>query len=277
MVALNPKYVDVITMPDGSVARGCKIDDVKVGARFPVYEEAMPIHPRSDWGDLIKDNVSLERLIQWTHDQSQEGTCASNATAAVLETASQITVGQRATMMMSPISIYRWIASGPNTGSNIGDNLVQLQKTGMLPVDTPENRAKLKAMGLDENHVLKHTGYYQKFPTGWEDTAAFFRGVEAYEITSFDGIISALLDDFPVVYGRSGHAIIGVTPVYKNGVWYVKYGNSWGKWGEVGENNLQMFGHDSESFLSRQIPSYRAWALRTIFLTDQLIALATAA
>lgn len=277
MVALNPKYVDVLTMPDGTVARGCKIDNVKVGSRFPVYEEAMPIHPRSDWGDLIKDNVSLERLIQWTHDQSQEGTCASNATAAVLETASQITVGQRATMMMSPISIYRWIASGPNTGSNIGDNLVQLQKTGMLPVDTPENRAKLKVMGLNESHVLKHTGYYQKFPEGWEDTAAFFRGVEAYEITSFDGIISALLDDFPVVYGRSGHAIIGVTPVYKNGVWYVKYGNSWGKWGEVGENNLQMFGHDSESFLSRQIPSYRAWALRTIFLTDQLIALATAA
>lgn len=277
MVAINPKFIDVVTLPDGSVARGCCIDDVKVGSRFPVYEEAMPLHPRSEWMDLLKDNVSLERLIQWIHDQNPEGTCASNATAAVFETASQITVGPLGTMMMSPISIYRWIASGPNTGSNIGDNLVQLQKTGMLPVDTPENRAKLTKMGLNPNHVLKHTGYYQKFPEGWEDTAAFFQGVEAYEITSFDGIISALLDDFPVVYGRSGHAIIGVTPVYQNGVWMVKYGNSWGKWGDVGENKLQMFGYDTERFLASQIPSYRAWALRTIKLSDQLIALATAA
>lgn len=277
MSTLNPKYVDVITMPDGTVARGCRVDEAKVGSRFPVFEEAMPIHPRSDWMDLLKDNASLERLVRWIHDQNPEGTCASNATAAVFETASQITVGPLATMKMSPISIYRWIASGPNTGSNIGDNLVQLQKTGMLPVDTPENRAKLKAMGLNENHVLKHTGYYQKFPEGWEETAAYFQGVEAYEIVSFEGIISALLDDFPVVYGRSGHAIAGVTPVYKDGKWYVKYGNSWGEWGERGDNNLQMFGYDSESFLAPQIRGYRAWALRTIKLTNKLLSIAVAA
>jgi hypothetical protein len=277
MIAMDPRYIDVVSLPDGTMARGCRPDGAVVGSRFPVYEDAMPLHPRSDWVDLIKDNVSLERLIQWVHNQNPEGTCASNAACAVWETASQITVGPLATMMMSPISIYRWIASGPNTGSVIGDNLTQLQKTGCLPVDTPENRAKLTKMGLNPNHVLKHTGYYQKFPEGWEDTAAYFQGVEAYEIRSFDGIISALIDDFPVVYGRSGHAITGVTPVFKNGVWYVKYANSWGQWGEVGENKIQMFGYDSERFLSSQVPSYKAWALRTIKLSDKLLSLALSA
>lgn len=276
MITFDPRFVDVVTGPDGSPLRDCLTDDAKVGSRGPVYEEAQRVHPRSDWGDLLKDNVSLERLIQWIHDQNPEGTCASNASACVFEAASRLSVGQNATMMMSPISVYRWIAPNGDAGSNIGDNLEQARKVGFLPVDTPENRAKLKAMGLNENHVLKHTGYSQRFPDGWKETAAYFQPDEAYEITTFDGIISAMLDDFPVVYGRSGHAIAGVTPIYRNGVWYVKYANSWGKWGEVGENNLQMFGYDSESFLSNQVRYYKAWACRTIKLSDKLLSLATA-
>lgn len=274
---LDSRFVDVITGTSGGPLQGCLQDDAKCGNRFPVFEEAQRVHPRSDWMDLLKENVSLERLIQWTHDQNPEGTCASNASACVCETASRLTVGARATMMMSPISVYRWIANNADEGSNIGDNLVQASKVGFLPVDTPENRATLKAIGLNENHVLKHTGYSQKFPTDWKETAAYFQPEEAYEIISFDGIISALLDDFPVVYGRSSHAIAGMTPVYKDGKWYVKYANSWGKWGEVGENGLQMFGYDSESFLSSQVKYYKAWACRTIKLSDKLLSLATGA
>ena len=276
MSAHDLQFVDVITGPSGSPLRDCLPDEAKVGSRFPVFEDTQRVHPRSDWMDLLKENVSLERLIKWTHNQNPEGTCAANASALVYEVGSTLTVGVGATMMMSPISVYRWIAPGPDSGSNIGDNLVQARKVGFLPVDTPENRATLQKMGLNPSHVLKHTGYSQKFPTGWQETAAYFQPDEAYEIATFNGIVSALLDDFPVVYGRSGHAIAGVTPVYRNGVWYVKYGNSWGKWGEVGENQLQMFGYDSESFLSNQIPRYKAWAMRTIRLTDKLLALATA-
>jgi hypothetical protein len=272
---IDSRFIDVITGPSGSPLRDCLPDETKCGSRFPVFEDAQRVHPRSDWGDLLKENVSLERLIQWTHNQNPEGTCASNASSLVYEMGMRLSVGSNATMMMSPISIYRWIASNGDEGSNIGDNLVQARKVGFLPVDTPENRATLKAMGLNENHVLKHIGYSQKFPTGWQETAAYFQPEEAYEILTFDGIVSALLDDFPVVYGRSGHAIAGVTPVYRDGKWYVKYGNSWGKWGEVGENGLQMFGYDSESFLSGQIRTYTAWAMRTIKLSDKLVSLAT--
>lgn len=269
---INKQFIDVMRGPDGSLARGCAPMTEVAKTALPqyeeVYSETLRDYPRSDWDDLLVNNQSLEKQVQWTHDQKQEGTCAANAADLVYETCAAMQLGKKNVMMNSPIATYRWIAGGPNTGSGIVDNITQLQKVGTLPVDTPENRARLKAMGLNENHVLQHTGYYQKFPTGWEETAAYFQVEEAYRAITFDGCVTGLFNDFALLYGRAGHAICGLTVVKQNNVWYIKYGNSWGKWGEVGENGLQMFGYDSEAFLRNALNSYGAVLVRSIKLSD---------
>jgi hypothetical protein len=243
--------------------------------KLPIFEDAfaslMKDYPRTDWDDMLADNASLETLIRWAHDQLREGTCASNMVMAGYETCLNMTVGPVNGMMCSPISVYRWLASGPNTGSGVVENVEQMQRVGALPVDTPENRARLKLMGLPEHHVLQHTGYYQKFPTGWEDTAAFFQIIEAYRAKTFEGCVTGLFNDFALMYGRAGHAICGVTPVKQGKTYYLKYANSWGQWGEVGDNGLQMFGYDSESFVRNAIPDYGAVLVRSVKLTDQFL------
>jgi hypothetical protein len=230
-------------------------------------------YPRSDWDDLLDQNVSLERLIQCTHNQKQEGTCASNALDLTYEVCAGMTLGLQSVMMNSPIATYRWIASGPGTGSVISDNIEQLTKVGTLPVDTPENRQKLTAMGLNPNHVLQHTGYYQRFPTGWEDTAAHFRldPDGTFIAKTFGGCVTGLLNDYALLYGRAGHAICGVTVVKRNGVYCLKYGNSWGEWGDVGDNGLKMFGYDTESFVKNAITSYGAILVKSILVTPALL------
>ena len=272
---LNPQFVDVLVGPDGQPLRGCRPRTEAMGKAFPVYEDAfastMRDYPRSDWDDVLEDNQSLETLVPWTHDQSSEGTCASNATALAFEIAMAMILGTAHAIKTSPIAVYRWIASGPGTGSVISDNLKQIQKVGTLPVDTPANRAILKAMGLNESHVLTHTGYYQKFPANWQETAAHFVAVEAYETRSFAGAVTGMFNGFALVYGRAGHAICGVVLVKSGKVYYIKYANSWGKWGEVGENGLQMFGFDSESYVTNSFPSYGAYLIRTVRLSDAML------
>jgi hypothetical protein len=168
---------------------------------------------------------------------------------------------------VSPISIYRWVTPGPGSGSTISDNLKQLRDVGMLPVNSDSNREVLRKVGLPESHVLATTGYSQRFPDGWKDTAKFFRAAEWYDISSFDGFVSAILEGFPVCYGRAGHAICGVRVVKRNGVWTIKYANSWGNWGEGG------YGYDSESYIAGAIRSYGAWALRCPVITDEFVEL----
>jgi hypothetical protein len=134
----------------------------------------------------------------------------------------------------------------------------------------------MKLMGLPENHVLQHTGYYQKFPAGWEETAAHFRIDEAYRVASFEGGMSALFDDFIVHYGRASHSIFAVCPIKSGSAYYWKYGNSWnthpdGGWGEVGQNGIRMFGFDSESFIRNAIGSYGAVAYRSVVLTEAFL------
>ncbi len=245
----------------------CLPRDDTFGSEFPVYEEAYSIYPRSDWGAILNSHIGMEVLVRKIKNQGQEGSCASNATAQCFEIAWNLMLGTNHWMEFSPISIYRWVAPGPGSGSTISGNLRQLRDVGLLPVGSEANKEILRKVGLPESHVLNPTGYHQNFPSNWQNTSLFFRAAEWYDISSFEGMVSAIFEGYPVCYGRAGHAICGVRVVNRNGTWAIKYANSWGNWGEGG------YGYDTESYISGAIRSYGAWALRCPVLTDEFAAL----
>jgi hypothetical protein len=253
------EYLDVPGLGD------CLIRDDMFGSEFPVYEETQRVYPRSDWPALLETHKGLADLVKAIKNQGQEGSCASNAAAQCWEIAWNMTFGTGHWLQLSPISIYRWVSRGPGSGSTISGNLRQLRNVGALPTDTAANRAILRAAGRPENHVLQPTGYYQSFPSGWQQTAAFLQAAEWYDISSFDGFASALFEGFPVCYGRAGHAICGVQVIRRGTTWTIKYANSWGNWGDNG------YGYDSESYIASAIRSYGAWALRAPKVTDAFL------
>jgi hypothetical protein len=216
----------------------------------PVFEAVVPLIPRSEWDGWINEidaaGGGLDALVTRIYDQGREPSCTSNATCQAHEIIQNFTFGK--VTHLSAISLYVRVGS-PRSGSSVSGNLKELCNRGVLPVNNPENTALYSI-------VWPATGYKQ-LPNGWESVAKNFRGHEYYEVTSYDGFITALLKGYPVVYGRSGHAICAVRPVRRNGTLYVKYANSWHEsWGDHG------FGYDSE----RMVRSGASWAfaLRSI-------------
>jgi len=258
----------VIKLFDVPGAGNCLPRNDRVGDQFPVYEESQPMYPRADWPDLVRDCPGLEAMVAKIKDQGNEGTCASNAAAQCFEIIWNRTYGLANALEISPISVYRWIAPGPSSGSTISDNLQQLRAVGCLPVNSDSSRAVLSQAGRPVTHVLEPTGYGQRFPAGWEETAAFLQAAEWFDVASFEGLFSALIEGWPICYGRAGHAICGVRPVRDQSAWVVKYANSWKKsWGENG------YGYDTERYIAQAIRQYGAWALRAVKITDAFLSL----
>lgn len=222
------------------------------GPPEPSFEDAIPLIPRDQWPACIKaidDNGgSLDLLVTRIYNQGQEGSCVSNATCQSMEIAQAIRRGKKSVIPLSAISLYKRVGSSPRSGSMVSSNLREILGRGVLPLKNDAND-KLFA------HTMTNTGFYQKYPADWEKTAIRFRGHEVFDVRSYDGFITALLRGYPVVYGRSGHSICAVRPVFKNGRLFVKYANSWGDWGENG------FGYDSESTIRS---AGWAFALRTV-------------
>jgi len=231
------------------------------GENFRTFASEFDVIPRDQWKDLaaaITDAGSIEALIQKIKNQGREGTCTSQQTASAIEVIWNLTFSPKHWVELSPISLYKQCARGPNTGSSVSCIMKTAQVKGALPVGTPENLAWMEEMGLNTAHVMDPTGFYQKYPQDWEQTAQYFRVDEVFDINSFDEFITALLMGFPVSYGRAGHSILGVRLVFKDGKPYIKYLNSWGDWGDDG------YGYDSERFVAGSISKYGAFAVRSV-------------
>jgi hypothetical protein len=120
-------------------------------------------------------------------------------------------------------------------------------------------------LGIPAKHFHPNTGYSTRPKEGWEDTASLFRIDEFFDITTFEGMMTALLNHFTVVYARQGHCILAVVPVFKDGKFYIDYINSWGKWGRNG------YGRDSRGTVMAGIRQYGMFGLRSVFAPEGLI------
>lgn len=228
--------------------------------RFASYEDSATLIPESEWKDRVAEmdaqDSGADSLVTRIYDQKNEGSCVANACSQSHEVMQALQFGRDRVVHLSAMSLYKRIGSGPNSGAMVSDGLDELAKNGVLPLDSPENRA------LFGDKVMSNTGWSNRYPDGWQSTAKLFRIDESDVITTLAGMMTALLLRQPVVVGRQGHSICYVRPMYKSGSLVAKYANSWGNWGDQG------YGYDSLS----QMRMSSGWAFtpRSITVPDHL-------
>jgi hypothetical protein len=197
-----------------------------------------------------------ELLVTRIYNQKSEGSCVANACSQAHEIVQALQFGKHSVTHLSAMSLYKRIGRSPSSGASVSNGLSELSKRGVLPLDTPENRAKFGEA------VMPNTGWNNKYPNNWEATAAKFAGVESYVVRSVPALLTALCNQHPVVVGRQGHSICYVRPMLRNGRRVVAYANSWGSWGSGLGDHSSGFGFDSESQI-RQSAGW-AFALRSV-------------
>jgi hypothetical protein len=217
--------------------------------RFQSYADVVPVIPESQWpeeAEKIKAaGGGCSALVTRIYDQKSEGSCVANACSQAHEIVQAKQFGRENVVHLSAISLYKRIGRSAQSGAMVSDGLDEMAERGVLPLDTPENRAKFGAA------VMPNTGFRTAYPAGWEAVAAKFAAHEWFIVDTVAELITALIHHHPVVVGRSGHSIVYVDPVYDSGQLLVKYPNSWSEnWGENG------YGYDS----LRMIRSSASWA-----------------
>ena len=191
------------------------------------------------------------------------GNCVGNAWTQQTQIVSAVQFGKPNVTILSACSAYKQIGSSPNSGANIGDALEAGREVGILPLDTPENRARFGDM------VMPAIGFRTPWPSGdWKKVAANFRVQEYLNIDSVDELITALLNQHPVVVGRSGHSICYCDPVYDGDKLTVRYANSWGDWGGPAGDFKSGFGYDSIKLINSS--ARWCYAVRSVVIPEHL-------
>lgn len=227
------------------------------------FGDRMEVFPESEWRTIYDEyKPSLRPFVNQIKDQGREGSCTSNAGTGLWQTLAKWQYD--VDFVLSAMSLYKRCGSGPNSGSTVGCNMRRLRDEGALPA--PQMRELVRRAGLNPDHCHPETGFRNRLPTGWQETAKHFRLEEFYELRGIDEFVSALLQGYGVHYGRRGHSIYAVALTYDNGSPLIQYANSWAPtWGDHG------FGYDTVSGLRRHINAYGAFAYNTVLLPDALI------
>lgn len=218
------------------------------------YGDVFQEVPEDDWEKEVEkldaDGGGMERLVVNIFNQGREGSCVANACSQAHQIVQAKQWGKELTIKLSAMSLYKRIGSSAQSGAMVSNGLKEMRTRGILPLDTPENKAKFK-------HTHPATGFNVRLPDGWEETGKLFLTLEWFELRGINQLISALLKGKPVVVGRAGHSICYCRPRFVNGVLRVNYANSWDyDWGIPLGDMKGGFGTDSLSY----IKSSAQWA-----------------
>lgn len=246
------------------VPMGCQQPDKAIN-RLPMLGDKVPLIPESQWkaeADAIAAaGGGATQLVTEILNQGQEGSCVGNAETQCDMITQAKQFGREKVIRLSACSAYKQIGSSPNSGAMVSDAIDCHEETGILPLDTPANRAQFG------QHVMPATGFRTPWPDGWKETAKLFRAHEWFVISSVEEMFTALLNQIPVVVGRSGHSICYCDLIFKGSDPYVIYANSWSLgWGVAAGSMTGGFGLDS----IRSIRSSSQWAygLRSLIVPE---------
>lgn len=255
---IDDKFLDLDFTKDSNFFCGALPEDGSKNLRC--YEDHQPLIDKSKWPELCEklaaDKSGLEWLIVMILNQSNEGSCVGNGSTQAHMIRQAVQLGREGVTKLSAISLYQLIGRSPMSGAMVSDAIDAMNETGIIPLDTPENRAKFG------DNVMPATGFYSHRPTGAKEVAAKFRASEWFVIRSLEGLVSAQLSGHPTVVGRAGHCINYCRPFYKDGRMFNLYVNSWGKWGQGAGYFDYGFGVDSMSYM--QSSAGWAFALRSV-------------
>jgi hypothetical protein len=217
------------------------------------YEAAEPLLSWSEIDAAIEQQeaepeTTLEYLVRRIYDQGREGSCVGNAGTQGIEVVGSLQEGKDVFPELSAISLYKQIGRSASSGAMVSDAMEAIRDVGVLPLDTPANRAKYG------DHVMPATGFSTPFPAGWKSTSAGIRGFEFLTLRSTQALFSASVRRRPIIVGREGHSILYLRALMQR---RFKYANSWNlRWGMPGGTLTGGFGVDSQ----RQVEKSASWA-----------------
>ena len=239
------KFIDVDFPNDPKYIQGYTEENLKhyqkCMASLPKYADNFEVLSDSDLKEAASQAAQVggnARLVTRIYDQGQEGACVANAFSQGHQVCQARLGGKHRVVQLSAISLYKQIGSSPNSGANIGDAMERLEDTGVLPLNTSENKSRFK-------HTMPNTGFRQPYPDGWKDTAKMFANCEMFVAESFQEAASAIARGRCVGVGRAGHSILYIDLIYDDG-WAFDYVNSWSEdWGFAKGDFQGGFGRDT--------------------------------
>lgn len=245
---IDPRFIDVVFPDQPEFTFGCQPEPAYSGLMRAFYEDVVPVMSEDELRrvatEMQASGGGLSRYITRICNQRNEGSCVGNMEAQMMQVLQAIQFGKENVTQLSQTAAYKLIGSSPNSGASISDALDMGTDIGILPLDTPTNRAKFG------NFVMPENGFRSPWPAGdWKAVAANFRFTERFVIRSVAGLLTALCNEHPVGVGRSGHSILYLDPIFKDGKWYVLYVNSWGEWGTGAGDFTFGFGLDSANLI----------------------------
>jgi len=251
--------VTVIEFKNRPIILGCRPRIHAPGEVLPLWEERVGARtlPRSEWKP-----VSYRHLVPKILDQDGQGACTAFASVQTLQTL-RAEVGLPF-VELSAGNLYGRINGGMDAGSLLSDAIVALEKEGVCKAST----------------VGQLDWHRRNWPANWQEEAAKFRVLEAWDCPSFDQLASALQFGFLVAFGvlvganfvnvdsdgwvpdrrggGGGHAMCGVGLAKRGSTWGIEVANSWGSdWGQAG------FGVVPESYF-RDTRWTDGWAVRGV-------------
>jgi hypothetical protein len=246
MSEINPNWIDcdlTIVPPDQQTGliEQPPAELLASYADVPWYDEIMAndgtslMVPRAQWKDRAA-NVwpHFRGSVVQIYSQGQEGSCVGFSITQGIETTNTRRYGRRHWVSLSGVSLYKRIGRTAASGAYIPDGIREATTSGVLPVDSAENRAAYQ-------HTHPRTGFSRALPSGWQSTGRLFRITKSAKIQGTEMMASALLRGHVVIVGRSRHAIPYVGLTFSGNSPVAAYANSWSQtWGDRG------FGYDSE-------------------------------
>lgn len=224
------------------------IDAPDLYGSLPEYSRSVPILNEREIREAIEKMKDAggggSRLVTRIYDQGREGSCVANACCQAHEIVQAKQHGRHRVIPLSAISLYQRIGRSPSSGAIVREGVEELASRGALPLDTPENRERFG------DKVMPNTGFYEKKPSNWEETAALLTSFEWHTLRNIWELLTALVNQDPVIVGREGHSICYAEPDYGRD-FEADYPNSWSeRWGRNG------WGTDTR----RQIEKSARWA-----------------
>jgi hypothetical protein len=170
--------------------------------------------PVAQWPEWIEAGITMRPEVPWIYDQDGVGSCAAESACGGLDLIRSVCGYEP--VKFNPWGVYHYTGGGNDNGSTLVANLKFLRERGAYP----------------ESVWPRSKGYRATPDAAADEAAKKYKILEFYEVQSWEEFGSALLHRFPVYWGYTGHAILGVQLLNTS---QFLYRNSWGEaWSDNG-------------------------------------------